>query len=433
MSNYKIGSSGTGVEELQRKLNEKGNYALEVDGQYGAKTEQAVKDFQKSNGLTVDGIVGNETKGALGISSAAAAPTTNSVQKSTAPTSNAVSPAKQQLSMLQKGYSSPLDDAINGLYDSVFNQSKATFDYDVSGDPAYNQYAETYKRNAKLMSEDALAQASALTGGYGSSYGQAVASQAYNEQLSKMNDIVPELRQNAYNEWNDKRAKEIEALTLLLNERDRERSIYESDRAFEESVRQYNENLKEDQRRYDTGLLLDEQDRLDRREELAMNAGFSSWDEFKNAIASGYGQKIDINDFDSDYVSKAVEAWKTGGIEGLQDYFTENMGEYSIEALDGLGKLIQNTYPEDETGRKVIIPQGVERMNSIAEVRDYLKKYFSDVDGSLDADSELFLSRLLTYNEMSSDNIDDEFDRQNPDQYSAYLTGQLKEYLRNRK
>ena len=37
-----------------------------VDGYWGPKTMQAVKDFQSSNGLTpVDGLVGNDTKTAL--------------------------------------------------------------------------------------------------------------------------------------------------------------------------------------------------------------------------------------------------------------------------------------------------------------------------------------------------------------------------------
>ena len=49
MASYKYGSSGTGVEELQKKLNEKGNYNLEVDGSYGPKTQEAVTDYQRKN------------------------------------------------------------------------------------------------------------------------------------------------------------------------------------------------------------------------------------------------------------------------------------------------------------------------------------------------------------------------------------------------
>ena len=38
-----------------------------VDGVYGSKTEEAVRKFQRANGLTVDGIAGRKTLNAMGI------------------------------------------------------------------------------------------------------------------------------------------------------------------------------------------------------------------------------------------------------------------------------------------------------------------------------------------------------------------------------
>lgn len=61
------GSKGDEVEELQALLNAKFGYNLEVDGDYGSKTEAAVKDFQKKHGLTADGVVGPKTWKALGV------------------------------------------------------------------------------------------------------------------------------------------------------------------------------------------------------------------------------------------------------------------------------------------------------------------------------------------------------------------------------
>ena len=54
------GSKGVYVEVLQKKLNDAG-YSLAVDGDFGNKTLEAVKDYQKVNGLVVDGIVGVKT------------------------------------------------------------------------------------------------------------------------------------------------------------------------------------------------------------------------------------------------------------------------------------------------------------------------------------------------------------------------------------
>lgn len=36
-------------------------YSIEVDGNFGINTENAVKDYQSKNGLTVDGIAGKNT------------------------------------------------------------------------------------------------------------------------------------------------------------------------------------------------------------------------------------------------------------------------------------------------------------------------------------------------------------------------------------
>lgn len=58
----RIGDSGEAIENLQKKLNQVGNYGLDVDGIFGPKTQEAVKAFQKSAGIAVDGIVGPNTK-----------------------------------------------------------------------------------------------------------------------------------------------------------------------------------------------------------------------------------------------------------------------------------------------------------------------------------------------------------------------------------
>ena len=61
------GSSGEYVTLLQTQLIQRG-YDLQpygADGKFGAKTENAVKAFQKDNGLTADGVVGKATWTAL--------------------------------------------------------------------------------------------------------------------------------------------------------------------------------------------------------------------------------------------------------------------------------------------------------------------------------------------------------------------------------
>ena len=60
----KKGSEGSAVLQLQKMLNAKG-YKLTEDGDFGSKTEAAVKAYQKANGLEVDGEVGEKTWASL--------------------------------------------------------------------------------------------------------------------------------------------------------------------------------------------------------------------------------------------------------------------------------------------------------------------------------------------------------------------------------
>lgn len=61
------GSTGTEVRNIQTRLKQWGYLNGSVDGIYGAKTEEAVKKFQRNNGLTPDGIAGPATLAKIGL------------------------------------------------------------------------------------------------------------------------------------------------------------------------------------------------------------------------------------------------------------------------------------------------------------------------------------------------------------------------------
>ena len=60
-STLMFGSRGTAVLQLQQALNALGYDTNGADGKFGKGTEQAVKDYQKANGLTADGKAGVKT------------------------------------------------------------------------------------------------------------------------------------------------------------------------------------------------------------------------------------------------------------------------------------------------------------------------------------------------------------------------------------
>lgn len=270
-STVRYGSSGADVSELQRLLNEQGGYGLDVDGIFGANTQQAVRDYQTSRGLDVDGIVGNQTWGALtnasqavanaggtdtstpsGAVTAGASGSAKLNQKSTyydnintsispittqnylagvntsvpTVTSAGVSAAtKNSLGQYEAGYTpsetvnqayamlqaqldakpgdyeSKYTEQLNSLYDQITNRDK--FQYDLNSDMLYQQYKDQYTNLGQVAMMDTMGQAAALTGGYGSSYSQSVGQQAYNSYLQKLNEIVPDLYQMAYQQYRD--------------------------------------------------------------------------------------------------------------------------------------------------------------------------------------------------------------------------------------
>lgn len=63
----KQGSTGTEVEEIQRVLKEWGLFKGEITGYFGTATENALKQYQKNNGLEATGIADEATLKKMGI------------------------------------------------------------------------------------------------------------------------------------------------------------------------------------------------------------------------------------------------------------------------------------------------------------------------------------------------------------------------------
>ena len=59
------GASGPQTKRLQRALASLGDKPGAIDGTYGTATAKAVQRFQRSAGLTPDGVVGPKTLAAL--------------------------------------------------------------------------------------------------------------------------------------------------------------------------------------------------------------------------------------------------------------------------------------------------------------------------------------------------------------------------------
>lgn len=116
------------------------------------------------------------------------------------------------------------NDQATAIYDKIMNRGE--FSYDVNKDKLYQQYRDLYAQMGRGAMEDTMGQAAALTGGYGSTYSQNAGQQAYNAYLQKLNEVVPELYNAAYNRYNQEGQNLMNLYTMARSNAD---SAYERD------------------------------------------------------------------------------------------------------------------------------------------------------------------------------------------------------------
>lgn len=112
---------------------------------------------------------------------------------------------------------------INSLLETLAGRS---FSYDHTTDPAYIAEKNALSEQGRLAMEDTLGAANAKTGGYTNSYAVSSANQAYNNYVSKIGDVIPELYESAYNRYTDETDELYDRVKLLSSLNDDEWSRY---------------------------------------------------------------------------------------------------------------------------------------------------------------------------------------------------------------
>lgn len=292
--NLTYGSRGDDVRKLQQALQSAGYDigSTGADGVYGRNTQAAVRRYQQANGLGADGIAGDLTQGKLyggGSGQSTAQSTALPAQKPYYTPSADVEAYKQQLQQtMQKkpgAYSSQYQQQLDDLYAQI--TGRKPFSYDAEGDALYQQYKQQYQSLGKQAMQDTMGQAAALTGGYGSSYGQAVGQQQYDAYLRQLTDKIPELAQNAYSRYAQEGQDLLNRYGLLNDRENTDYSRYRDSvsdwgddvsRAYQlySGERDYDYGAAQDNRKYDyetamgmigMGLMPDDQ--------MLSNAGIS--------------------------------------------------------------------------------------------------------------------------------------------------------------
>jgi peptidoglycan hydrolase-like protein with peptidoglycan-binding domain len=132
------GSSGADVAAVQRML------GVSPTGTFGPVTARAVRAFQGSHGLSTDGIVGPQTRAALGLGGPAPSAT---------PRSTASSTTLSRIAQCESG-GNPAAISSSGRYRGKYQFSRATWRaMGGTGDPARAPEAEQDRRAAALLAQ----------------------------------------------------------------------------------------------------------------------------------------------------------------------------------------------------------------------------------------------------------------------------------------
>jgi hypothetical protein len=139
------GAAGPAVTELQRAL------GIRASGRFDARTARAVRGFQRRQGLVVDGIVGPQTRAALGagVAQPRSAPTATETDAAAPPADAPATLAR--IAQCESG-GDPAAVSADGRYRGKYQFTRPTWrSLGGSGDPAEAPEAEQDRLAAKLL------------------------------------------------------------------------------------------------------------------------------------------------------------------------------------------------------------------------------------------------------------------------------------------
>ena len=138
--------------------------------------------------------------------------------------------------------------------------SREPFTYDPGTDKLYLHFKDQYTKAGALAKEDAQAQAAALTGGYGNSYGQTLGQEAYDREMDRLTNLVPELYDRAketYDQEGETILGEYDRLAKDLDRQQAEAARLDQEeykRQKEQEDREYQQQKAERDKAYSLAL-----------------------------------------------------------------------------------------------------------------------------------------------------------------------------------
>lgn len=271
----------------------------------------------------------------------------------------------------------------SSLLDAYLN--RGSYNSNVYNTDLYKRFEANALKNGKIAANNAAAEAAALSGGYGNSYGVSAAAAANQRYVDSINDYALQLDQMNYNRWKDegdlaynKYAAANSAYQQMLEDyytnRDylanraqqeyandygrfgdsqnywskiasAENSDYWNQTQLAENQRQYDATLAENQRQYNASLA-EKQRQFDN--EMTYNY-------YKTATGGSSRKSVTSKMYD-----EALNAYLNGGSAGLDRWYDKQSAIYNSDELDSILDYVAK-YSDKE---KRLTPADIKKLNA---------------------------------------------------------------------
>lgn len=155
-------------------------------------------------------------------------------------------PGQYQAPEAPSPYKSQYTQQLNDLLAKI--TGRGDFTYDLNSDMLYQNYKDQYMLAGQQAMMDTMGQAQAMTGGYGNSYAQQAGQQTYQQYLGRLNEMIPQLYDRAYQRWQDQGNQLLQNYGLYQNAENQDYARYQ------DALSQWNTDRGFDYGRYQDAL-----------------------------------------------------------------------------------------------------------------------------------------------------------------------------------
>ena len=325
-----------------------------------------------------------------------------------------------------------LQNQITAAENNVLNRKE--FSYDFNTDPFYQNYKDQYVRGGKMAMLDTQAGAAALSGGYGNSYAATAGNQAYQQYLSQLNNVIPELYDAAYNRYQNDLAQKRADLSMLTDKENQNYSRYRDTVGDYNQNREYYTGLYTNTRDYDYTAAQDKIANKLKQDQLAETIRANKASEAETSRANRSSEKLAWDKWNTE--KEAAKNTKTAVMDGVPDYVMDDIKDF----------IDDDDRTTDDTDRYLgsLFDQGVitkDQMKVLSSrVKSEKKSNVIDSGGGGGAKkAEKDVSRFTTYEEFvkatgkSGVRTESEFKRDSSDRekyktYENYLAAMYQKY-----